>query len=287
MKKQHEVSLLLKLQKEIESSFQSRLEVPEKLINPHTLIMIARESLERKDRYENNGLVSCRTGELSIRVSKNNTLRALRVMDTLIKLLKLRNHRVLISHTDTIVNIKNQEIKISLREKIKRIPSTRKYYDYDYLPTELLIFKIDELFYTKEWSDGKLLLEDQLANIIARLELIEEEMTKRDIEIEKSHNERRQKEIEEKELLKRQENDLNNFKDMLQKASRWHEVNNLRNYISEVEIRAIVNNKNSEELKTWLEWARKKTDWYDPFIEEEDVNLSGVDKNTLTLKNNK
>ena len=43
-------------------------------------------------------------------------------------------------------------------------------------------------------------------------------------------------------------------------------------------------NNFSEELKSWVEWARKKAEWYDPFIESEDELLNDVDRETLILK---
>ena len=58
---------------------------------------------------------------------------------------------------------------------------------------------------------------------------------------------------------------------------------NLRNYINEVESKAKSSSNNlSEEVKAWLEWARKKADWYNPFTEKEDDLLSRVDRETLT-----
>jgi hypothetical protein len=43
---------------------------------------------------------------------------------------------------------------------------------------------------------------------------------------------------------------------------------------------------NSEELKNWLNWARKKADWYDPFTEAEDQLLCDADRNSLAFKKN-
>ena len=40
----------------------------------------------------------------------------------------------------------------------------------------------------------------------------------------------------------------------------------------------------NEEVTAWLEWARKKADWYDPFIEKADDLLGDVDKETLSIK---
>lgn len=76
------------LQQQIEQEMKPALSVPEKLSNPDKLIVAARESLNKKDRYEHNGIMSCERGELDIRVARPNIPRALRFMDTLIKALE-------------------------------------------------------------------------------------------------------------------------------------------------------------------------------------------------------
>lgn len=40
----------------------------------------------------------------------------------------------------------------------------------------------------------------------------------------------------------------------------------------------------SEAQRNWLEWARQKADWYDPFTEREDALLCAVDKETFMIK---
>ncbi len=87
-----------------------------------------------------------------------------------------------------------------------------------------------------------------------------------------------------KEFEKRQDDDLEAFRQTLNKAERWHKAVNLRNYINEVESKAIAGNNLTEETKAWLTWARKKADWYDPFMEAKDELLKDADKETLTLK---
>ena len=74
------------------------------------------------------------------------------------------------------------------------------------------------------------------------------------------------------------------FKETLQKATRWHKANNLRNYINEVESRILANNKDHEDISSWLAWARSKADWYDPFLEKDDELLANIVKNTLLIK---
>ncbi|MEO6733841.1 MAG: hypothetical protein ABIN01_21635 [Ferruginibacter sp.] len=80
------------------------------------------------------------------------------------------------------------------------------------------------------------------------------------------------------------EKELNEFKDTLQKATRWHKANNLRNYINEIESRMIANSNDQEDITNWLAWVRSKADWYDPFIEKEDPLLTNIDKDTLSIK---
>jgi hypothetical protein len=84
-----------------------------------------------------------------------------------------------------------------------------------------------------------------------------------------------------KDYVKRQDDDLDAFRQTLNKAERWHKAENLRNYINEVESKAIAGNNLTEETQTWLSWVRRKADWYDPFIEAEDGLLNEVNKTTL------
>ncbi len=67
----------------------------------------------------------------------------------------------------------------------------------------------------------------------------------------------------------------------LLKSARWHKAVNLRNYINEVEAKAKVENRLNDELQSWLSWARKKADWYDPFTETPDELLQDIDRETL------
>jgi len=62
-------------------------------------------------------------------------------------------------------------------------------------------------------------------------------------------------------------------------------ADDLRKYINIFEENAIKNNTLTEEKQNWIEWARKKADWYDPFINAKDELLEDVDKDSLTFKN--
>jgi hypothetical protein len=124
--KTNDQSPLKTLQLEIEQQLKSELIVPEKLSNPHQLIITAKESLNEKDRYVQNGLVSCKQGQLDIKISKAGISRVLRFMDTFIKALHARNHTINVNSNGTYLEINQQKIKISVREKNKTITKRRK-----------------------------------------------------------------------------------------------------------------------------------------------------------------
>ena len=278
------LSPLKNLQNEIENDLKSKLSVPEKLTNPDKLIIAARESLNSKDRYEHNGLVSCQRGELDIKVAKPNVARSLRFMDTLIKALQVRGHDIQMKNDATYAIVEEEDIKVQFREKLKREMIKGTHWDSAvFHPTGILAFQINN-YSIKEWKDGKLPIEDQLSKIIAQLEFIGKEKKEWRIQSNKESELRKEKERIEKEFKMQKEKDLAAFKETLQKASRWHKTVNLRSYIDSVEQKAIETNGISEDLRNWLEWARKKAQWYDPFIECDDELLNEVDRETLTLK---
>ena len=271
------------LQYEIENTLKDYLEVPEKLTKPNKLVIAARESVNNNKWHHLNGIISCLRGELDIRAEKSNIPRALRFMDVLIKLLRARGHDVIVDDSSTYALVKNQKFDISLREKTKRVPGPDSLSSSDYLPTGILVLKIDRIFHTKEWSDGKNKLEDQFSSILAKLEIDSDELNAEQLIRNKEREEREKQELLRKEFQKRQEKELLAFTEIIQKAARWHKAVNLRNYIDAVEQKALAANMVSDELTSWLEWARKKADWYDPFIEGEDELLDEVDKENLTI----
>ncbi len=283
--KTKELSPKSALKLEIEEQLKSKLNVSDKLSNPDKLIIAVMEKLNTKDTYRDKGRISVGRDVLNITVAKENIPRALRLMDTLIKALKERNHVVKVTDFKTSVLVNSIIIPICIREKTKRITKESKYTwdNYDYIPAGLLIIKIDESYRGKEFIDGKLPLEKQLSLIIASLELLAIKELEWKEQCRKSQEKRELEEKTRKDFEKRQDKDLEAFIKTLNKASRWHKAENLRNYINEVESKAIENNNLTEETKNWLIWARKKADWYDPFIESEDELLNEVNKDTLSL----
>lgn len=161
---------------------------------------------------------------------------------------------------------------------------TDRSYSYTELrSTGILSFNIEE-FYTREWKDGKLKLEDQLSGILAKLELEGKRKQEETIEREKiwAENDRKRKIIE--DIQKAKEKQLEDFKTLIKNSRKHREVVMIREYIAAVEEKAKVSGELTDELKDWIQWAQKKTDWYDPFLDHPDPDLEGVDKETLTFK---
>lgn len=277
-------SILSELQKEIESDPKLDIRVTEKLTNPDKLIIEARNSLTERSKYLNNGLAWCSIDHLSIKVSPGNISRALRFMDKFIKVLKIRGHEVYVRHDSTYVVIEKEEIMISLRETLKReLVDDGRWKTAKDTPTGLLCLKMGR-YNDKEWKDGKQTLEEQLSQIIVRLETEGKQLRERSLRREKERLEAQEIERIRKELEKRQEKELEDFKGILQQASRLHKATTIRTYIDKVEAHAAENGKVTEDIIQWLAWARKKADWYDPLIECEDDLLKDIDRDTLAFK---
>jgi hypothetical protein len=281
------LSPIAALKLEIEKDRNVSLVVPEKLTNPDRLIVSTKNALKEEYNYDRKESFISAWKELRISVTKKLIDRALKFMDTLIKAIRARGNDVEVSNGETCVLIYGEKIKISCREKSKRIIIPGKYYNSSELkPTGVLAFSIDGI-YSKEWTDGKLKLEDQLSSILAKIE-IEGKRSKEQSDYWKRWREEqkiKKEKLEEKYNLK--EKELEKFKALIIAAKRYDEVLKLKKYINTVEDQAKEKGIFTDELKEWIVWAQKKTDWYDPFINLFDPILENVDRDSLDLKEKK
>lgn len=113
-------------------------------------------------------------------------------------------------------------------------------------------------------EDGKLHLEDQLQDIILKLESEAQRLTLEKIEREKYWQEQREKQRLEREDQEQKEKEAAAFKDLMEQAQRWQQARLLREYIEAVQQKATMNDVLSEDVKEWIEWAFKKVDKLDP-----------------------
>lgn len=259
---------------------QKIFKVSSRLSKPDKLVVEAQNTLTKKEASEwSKGLVNTHYEQIEIKVAPSNVKRALRIFDSLIKLLRFRGHDVKVHYGTTYAIVEGEEIEIALREKL-RIEKTTDEYNWTsnkYFPTNKLIFKIDR-YNIKEFIDGKLTLEEMLPDILANLEYRgqkeKEWRIKREIERAKEEELERIR----KEQKARKERELADVKKLFKESEAWHISTNLYNFIKEVEVRAVNNNTMTEETQTWLTWAKQKADWYNPFIKREDEFLDENDR---------
>lgn len=180
-----------------------------------------------------------------------------------------------------ILNIEIEELKDKVnheltKEEAKKLleyEDEKKRYSYAYKPQ---IRKYDHVhngklkitFESKEYikETDKVKLEDKLGDIIVKLyekcERIRVERVAREEEAKRREEERKR----EVELKNRRKEEAIKTIDLVNKAEDYRIACEIRNYIKAVELREELD----ENMKTWIEWANKKADWFDPIIDASD-----------------
>jgi len=259
----------------IKKELEPLIKISNHLSKPVDLVVETRKNLlDKKGRHHNyNGLIVNSLG-LDLKVSSKNIPRALKFWDIFIKNLQNRGHLVRINHRNTIAEIKGINFELFLRECTNRELNPIKKYswnEYLYHPNGIFALRVEQLL--KEWKDGRITLEDKLPDIIAALEIDAADTIQSRRKMEEERLIRIEKERIEAETKKKQKEELTNFKKLLNQSERWNKAVKLRKYLNEVEAKGNQTNSLTESLKEWLDWARDKADWYDPFIEKEDKLL--------------
>jgi len=163
---------LLDLAQSIKDDIHAPLFISDKLENPLEIITATKNYWKRKSINDDVNLGKLEV--LNLNVSKESADRALRFMNALIKLIQYRGHefRKGLDGLDAIVFKNKNEIKIDLREAQKRIIKTGLRETSGYVFTGDFIFRISRGSNKKEWRDGKITLENNLALIMAKMELM-------------------------------------------------------------------------------------------------------------------
>ncbi|WP_452223699.1 hypothetical protein [Lacinutrix chionoecetis] len=272
-------SRLAKLKREILNDKNLDFTVPARLVKPDPLIVAVKTGLEnfQKERYYTKGTIVFARGEtVSIAVAKEHISRALRFMDTFIKLVKKRGHTIEVDSTTKII-VNGQKIEVRFREILKR--KTHPEYSWiTSMPSGILSFRFDSKGHS-EWRDSqKRPLEQRLPEILAKLEYVSEELIAYQIYLEKGWEKQRILREKEQKIKAKRDKEISDFKALINNSGRWQKSESLRRYLKEYETRLKEEDNLSSEAVEWLSWAKKKADWYDPFIESEDETFRGLDR---------
>lgn len=163
---------LLDLTRSIKSDFYAPLNISEKLENPIDIVAKTKSYWENK--ILNKDVQIDKFEILDINVSQRNLNRALLFMDAFIKLVQYRGHEFKKSFDglDTVFFKNGIEIKVDLREAQKRVTKNGLRETSGYIFTDDFIFRISRGVYKKEWRDGRISLENNLALIMAKIEFM-------------------------------------------------------------------------------------------------------------------
>jgi hypothetical protein len=236
----------------------------------------------RKYYKSQHGRYPDRNNVLSIQVQEESMPRALRLLDTIIKVLRARRHDVIADHFTTYAKIGDEHVKFRLREKQRVSDVKTSYGGRQYESTGEFVFVIDIGSYTrKEIKDGHEPIETKISTIIAMLELEGKRMMEQRIRYEIQRKLREEQEKIERELKERQDKEAKAFKKLFLQAIRLHQTNIIRNYIQTVEADAMNKGNITEEFNQWLAWAEQKVSWYDPMVNRPDPLLNDHHKTHL------
>jgi hypothetical protein len=275
------------LQRSIETDPSIDLVVKDSLINPDPLVVKARQAFASKKEYiDQDDLRSIYTQNLRISVSVGLIERSLLIMDTFIKAMRTRGHDFLLKDGNYKVVIAGEAIDMTLKEARNVVIGNDRWQTRTFKANGSLIFQFEHGYTTTSCKDGKLQkVEQQLSKLISKLELMGEHLRKEHEEWEK----RRARMAEEKRIRNEREQrkklEIKSFQQLARDASRWKESQVLREYIDQRERDALAENNMSEEMAAWLDWARKKVDWYDPTVGSDDEWLEGIAPETIMTQN--
>ena len=224
-------------------------------------------------------------------VSENGTARLMAILDAVFKAVEKLGGSV---NDDLSVKIKNDIVRIRVAEaedkvkheltkkeaqeliqyedEIKRNKwaSKPRIRQYDYVYNGRIRIVFGEKDYIRDSEKEK--LEDRLGDILIKLyEKSEENRVAR----ERREEEQRRREEEarrQEELRRRKELEIAHTKELVNKADDYQIALGIRAYIN-----AMVESGSEEATSEWIEWARKKADWYDPTIARDDEYLGRRD----------
>jgi predicted transcriptional regulator len=266
--------------KEIESQHPKESRVATKLTRPCSFVQNAKIYLGKQKPLRWRGfedVINTSSGLLSISVTKKNVPRTLRFIDSFIKLLGKRGHKIEISEWDTIVIINEERFKIKFREKCSRkVFQQNPWTTNELVPNGKLSVKVVHPYNTKEWQDGSIKLEQQLTKIVAALELRADKEKLERAKIKKYWAEQKRLQAIKDKEENRKQIEARKIEMLLDHSAKWKVAQDLSLFISEIEIKH--NDKEpSSYVSDWLNWARSVENSLNPISENVEKYIEQYD----------
>jgi hypothetical protein len=278
------LSPLIILRREIESDSGIDLQVKTNLVSPDMLIRNAEVALIKQAKTAKDGeLIYAGSDNLNINVTRSLINRTLCLMDCFVKAMRHRGHDFKIDNQHSYVILDEIEVEMTIRETRTKIVSNDKWALTQYEPTRRLSIQFGKLFETVSCTDGKVLIEEQLSKVIAKLELLKERIKVREEESRRWRLAYEEKRLIEMEAENRKKMETGLLIQMLEDSNLWKQAHLLREYIDYIETKAMKEGNLEGEIVEWIDWARKKADWLDPLTESYDELLKQVEPRSFLV----
>jgi len=264
------------------------IKVPEKLTNPDAITIATKTRFHANKKIWHKEFAdheSSDVGGFHFEGSISQFNRALRIIDTLVKVLKQKGYRFKFSNSGSFVIIEEMKIELRFREKNKRERIKTTYgYTNVLKPTGLLSLKVHHSLSTREWSGTtRTPLEEKISFLIEKLKEFAKGEKEYQEYLEKVWEKQRIEEEKELKIKDKRDQELNKFKELFSRSERWNKTKQMRKFLKAMEDEAVIKSRVTDEFNDFLSWATKKIDWYDPILEREDEVFEKVDRETLNF----
>ncbi|MFX0555630.1 hypothetical protein ACOCEA_02470 [Maribacter sp. CXY002] len=248
---------------ELEQRKDLNFKVPERISTYHSLIRASKKLLEKIDNSEKRlryWEVANENDLLPIHTDLKHRDRALRFMDTLIKIVEAMGCKIIFYCNSAHVEMFGQKTEINLRQKVYRIRTKDEsgWSRESWEKSDKLEFQAGPSFNQKKWIDNtKRNIEECLPEIIAWIEK----------DCKYWHDLRAQQAIEEnKRLLQEQklealkkakESEQAKVNQLFSNAENWNKAQVAERYIRAMEKQAVLKNEMNSNTKDYISWARE------------------------------
>jgi hypothetical protein len=272
---------------------KKRFSVSHSLINPHTLVEKSYKSLKNTKKNEKGILIPKNKICMDIHVSEKSLIRALCILDTLIKSLEKYGISIRMENggsRKTYADILGESISFAIVEKHDLVEKEhtseekreKEYFPWSYpklvyIPNGSLSLKIQGFhsYYLtglrKQWTDGsKQKVEDCIGSFIIGLVKAAVKLRSENLRRAALHQKWEAERKRELELQRKREEEKQRIDLLIQHTNAWYESLTIRKYLNAVEIAAI--NKygrieQGSEMDLWLKWAYDYANKLDPLAE--------------------
>ena len=257
---------------------------------PHPQVTNAKSVLSKRKVNDRQVVSLPGLNCLDIKVSPQCLGRALCLMDTILKELESRKHKVTIRQVDgkyfTTVSLEGEELWFGIDEKVNRtkrlytkeelkrqwLPPSSDY-KYEFKPNGQFALKIrnfDCYNVRKIWSDSTThKIEALLGSFVIGLMSAAIAIKRRKIEREIERRKRAESEEKRQEVLQKIREEEAKLQKLEDDASSWQKSQLLRSYVSAVKEKARGDEEYSRRynIEDWSDWALRHADRLDPLIE--------------------